>query len=400
MENLADHKPLARDALNVRGPAVAASESRFIATYRLRCSASDVAGLTSALCHEHTVELSPSLIGSGYLARNVVGEAGVVTQLGNDLYECEIHYPEAAAEGGLTTLLTLVMGNAGFFPEVELTGLTLSAGLRRAFKGPRIGVKGLRDTLRRGNGPLVGTALKPLGASARELAVIAGQMAEGGIEILKEDDGISTQPYAPFAERVTRCAEAVRNASVRTNGVCLYFPNITGPQETLIDRAMMAQEAGAGGVELLPGPMGLDSVRMLADLPELTIPVATHSAWTGAMCRPPNAALSFAVAFGLLPRLAGADISIMPGFGGRFALPPDACREAAEMLGDPMEGFHPAFPMVGGGLNMAGIGEYVSVYGDNVVLLISGALFAGEGSLVENCRAFGRHARSSAGAAG
>lgn len=251
----------------------------------------------------------------------------------------------------------------------------------------------MRQLLNRPHGPLVGTALKPLGASAQELAFIARQMAEGGIEILKEDDGISTQPYAPFADRVARCADAVAEGAARGNSTCLYFPNITGPQETLIDRAMLAQEAGAGGVEVLPGLMGLDSLRMLAGFSELKIPIAVHSAWIGGMCRPPNAALSHAMAFGILPRLAGADISIMPGFGGRFALSKKICKEISEALIRPECGLLSSVPMVGGGLTFDLIDDFLSVYGTDVVLLISGGLFKSDLSLIESCRAFVRHAR-------
>ncbi len=393
MENYRPEISFARDALSVCGPDAAVEHGQVIAHYKLRCTSEQVGAIASALCFEHTVELSPSLIGAGYLATEIAGRTGDVSQIDATTFACEIRYPAAAASGGLTTLLTLVMGNAGFFPEVELTGLDLPESLQKAFLGPKFGIEGLRQNLGRLEGPITGTALKPLGASATELAAIAGQMAEGGIEILKEDDGISTQAYAPFAERVARCSAAVREAADRSNNTCLYFPNITGPQETLIDRAMFAQDAGAGGVELLPGPMGLDSVRMLAELPDLKIPVAVHSAWTGGMCRPPNPALSYAVAFGLLPRLAGADISIMPGFGGRFGLPKNACRETADILGSPIGGTSSTLPMVGGGLTFDRIDEYVSLYGNDVILLISGALFEADGTLIENCREFVRRTR-------
>lgn len=120
----------ARATLKVKGPETSPDDGRFIARYRLRGDLNRAKALVLALCYEHTVELSPDLIGDGYLSRFVVGKLSDLRQEADDLFICEILYPEAAAEGGLTTLLTLVMGNIGFFPEVELMGLELTARMR------------------------------------------------------------------------------------------------------------------------------------------------------------------------------------------------------------------------------------------------------------------------------
>ena len=81
-----------------------------------------------------------------------------------------------------------------------------------SFRGPRFGVRGLRKLLSVKYGPLLMTALKPMGTSSDKLAEMAFAFALGGIDIIKDDHGLANQVYAPFEERVTKCAQAVRRA--------------------------------------------------------------------------------------------------------------------------------------------------------------------------------------------
>ncbi|PSM16790.1 RuBisCO large subunit C-terminal-like domain-containing protein [Nitratireductor sp. StC3] len=371
----------------------ALSGARIEARYRLRCVGAAARELAELIGHEHTVELSAGLLGDGFLAREIVGRVEALSE--RDGYsDCRISYAGELGEGGLPVLLTLVMGNAGFFPQVELVDLVLPERFGEALPGPRFGTAGVRALAGRPHGPLTGTALKPLGAGPQELARIAGAMARGGIEILKEDDGLSAQPFARFEERVQRCADAVAEANAQTGSKCLYFPNVSGALDGLLERALRAQELGAGGLELLPGPMGLDAVRMLSAHPDITVPVAVHSAWQGALCRPPNPALSLAMAFGVLPRLAGADISIMPCFGGRFGLSRVACGETGTALRRAQGGRRTALSMPGGGVTLDGLAALAEVYGADTVLLLSGALFAGGRRLEDTCRIFAERTRA------
>lgn len=384
----------ANTLLSVTGGLAAPDPARIRAQYVLRASGAEAERIAEALCLEHTVELPRALIGEGYLSEYLTGSVEKLVAIDTEQTRCEIAYPADTGKGGLTTLLTLVMGNAGFFPEVQLVDIDLPESTSAGLSGPRHGIPGLRMRTGCAQGPLAGTALKPLGASVSELAKIAREMAEGGIHIVKEDDGLSMQPYAPFPERVRACADAVSEGAARSGSKCLYFPNITGPVEGLADRALHAQECGAGGVEILPGVMGFDAVRLLADLEAFDLPVAVHSAWTGGMCRAGAPALSNGFAFGVLPRLAGADISIMPGFEGRIGLPREDCRTIADVLKRPRDGFAPAMPMPGGGLTTDRIGQFVATYGEDMILLMSGALFEGPGSLIDNCRAYVAAART------
>ena len=86
------------------------------------------------------------------------------------------------------------------------------------YPGPKFGVEGLRRLVGVPRGPMIMTALKPMGSSTAELARMAYEFAKGGIDIIKDDHGLADQPYSPYDERVRACAAAVARANAETTG--------------------------------------------------------------------------------------------------------------------------------------------------------------------------------------
>ncbi len=356
------------------------------ATYHLHMSADKAEAIAKLICREHTVELPADAIPKALKA--IVGKLTEINQLAQNLHSCKIAYAWELAADNLPGLLGLVMGNASFFPKVELVDMELPEIAQTYFKGPKFGLKSIRNQLNKPKGPISGTALKPLGFTEIELGKIASSFAQGGIDVIKDDDGITNQAFAPFKERVLRCVDAVQNTYAKTNKKTLYIPNITGPIDTILERALFAQESGADGIEILPGLLGFDIVRLLSSSTEFHIPIYTHSSWNGALCRPLSSAVSYAVLFGLLPRLAGADVSIVPTFGGRFELSKKNGKDMKNMLMRNYNNMQPALPMIGGGISFDGIDDILSVYGEDCIILISGALFQKKEGIEASTKSF------------
>ena len=189
----------------------------------------------------------------------------------------------------------------------------------RQFKGPRFGRAGIRALTGVSDRALLGTAIKPMGLPPAGLAELAYQLALGGIDIIKEDHGLTDQPFAPFAERVPRCAEAVARANRETGYHCLYVPNVTAPADRIVARARQAKDWGAGGVMVAPGLTGWDTLRLLAEDDALALPILCHPALLGTFAVSPDQGMAHQVVFGQLPRLAGADATIFVNYGGRFS---------------------------------------------------------------------------------
>ena len=392
------------------------SGERFTAVYQLAVDAADVEARARAICLEQTVEFPEELIPSAAIREQIVGEIAEITpcrssELGS-AFEVRIRYPIEAAGGELTQLLNVLFGNIALQPGVRLRRVKLPPALLRQFLGPRFGIDGLRQLLapaaenttreqsaqtpalaRR---PLLCTALKPMGLSPVELADLAYRLALGGIDLIKDDHGLTDQPFCRYDERVARCAEAVQQANAKSGGNSLYLPNVTAPATAVAERVALAKARGAGGLLFCPGLAGLDTMRALADDESLALPILSHTALLGGLSISPNAGIAHGPLFGTVMRLAGADATIFPSFGGRFAFSLDECQEIANAAREPVGALRPTWPVPAGGMRLKQVPTLVATYGPDSILLIGGDLHAGT-DLVERCRAFRASVEKSAG---
>ncbi|MCU0692720.1 MAG: RuBisCO large subunit C-terminal-like domain-containing protein, partial [Polyangiaceae bacterium] len=143
------------------------------------------------------------------ILEGVVARVVSLSPLAEDFHEAVISFAVEIVGRELTQLLNVLFGNISLLPGIRLVDVRLGPSLLAQFAGPAFGRDGLRELLGVAERPLLATALKPMGLSAVELAEIAGQCATGGIDIIKDDHGLSDQLFCPFAERVKRCANAV-----------------------------------------------------------------------------------------------------------------------------------------------------------------------------------------------
>ncbi|MFD2112283.1 hypothetical protein [Thiorhodococcus fuscus] len=127
----------------------------------------------------------------------------------------------------------------------------------------------------------------------------------------------------------------------------------------------------------------------------LRLPILSHPAFQGSFCLHPDTGLSHGVLFGQLNRLAGADATIFPTWGGRFSFTRDACLDLIAGTVRPMGTARSIFPVPAGGMRLDRVSEMCAFYGPDVILLIGGDLQAHGGDLVASCRRFVELARHS-----
>ena len=364
---------------------------RIRATYSLTGDRVEAMQRAQEICVEQTVEFPADLIGAGDIPAKVIGRIDSMRPLAPDRHEVEIAFSVEVAGGELTQLLNLLFGNISLKPGIRLEGLELPASLLERLGGPRFGRAGLRALLGAPGRPLLCTALKPMGLSPAELADLATSFALGGMDMIKDDHGLADQPFCPFEERVARCAEAVARASERTGRPCLYLPNVSAGASALPERARFAKLAGAGGLLISPGLTGFDSMRALARDDEVALPIMAHPALLGSFLLSPGSGISHDVLLGRLMRLAGADATIFPNYGGRFSFSEQECRSIVEGTGAPMGSVARIFPVPAGGMSLERVPEMCAFYGRDVVFLIGGDLHR-RGDLVASCEALRRAA--------
>lgn len=369
-------------------PDLKLSGDRFAVRYRIS-GATEAEARQKAfdVAVEQTIEF-PYEIAPANIQEQIVGRIEQVELADPGAWLITISYPVEATGFELTQLLNVVFGNSSIKPGIRVERLALPDSLLAHFKGPRFGVAGLREYLGVPERPLLCTALKPMGLSARELADLAYQFALGGIDIIKDDHGLADQPFSPFVERVRLCSEAVERANQETGRKAIYMPNVTAPADQLQRNARKARELGAGGLLIAPGLAGFDAMRMLADDDEVGIPIMSHPALLGSFVTSPENGISHYALFGQICRLAGADATVYPNWGGRFSFSKAECASIAAGAADPFGGLKPIFPAPGGGMSLERVPEMYEVYGKEVCFLIGGGLFKKGPDLVANCREF------------
>lgn len=366
------------------------SGSRFTVHYRIAGSERDAEAKADALRYEQTVEFPAELVPAGDIAEHIVGRIEQFSERGDGAYDVTVSYADETAGEELPQFLNVLFGNSSMTPGVRVERIEPSSAILAKFRGPRFGVDGLRELLGVDDRPLLMTALKPMGLANENIAKIAYDCALGGIDIIKDDHGLANQPVTGFEERVRLCTDAVARANEETGYRCVYAPNITGPAAETHERARFSKRQGAGAILYMPGLAGFDSIRALADDADFGLPIISHPAFYGSFVTSPDNGFSHYALYGQLQRLAGADSSIYPNFGGRFSFTREECASIALGCSEPFGDMRPIFPTPGGGINMKSIPEMHSVYGRDVIYLVGGGLHRHGENLVENARHFRR----------
>jgi len=364
------------------------SGQRFRVHYKILGNEAEALEKARDICLEQTVEFPADLVPQGDIQDHIVGQIEALHEIDATHCEAIISYAIETSGFELTQLLNVIFGNSSIKPGIRVEKLDLPQELLKHFKGPRFGRDGLRKILNVPTRPLLCTALKPMGLPPTALADLAYQFALGGIDIIKDDHGLANQSFAPFKERVEGCAESVARANRETGYRCIYLPNVTAPADRITEYAAFARDHGAGGLMIAPGIVGFDSMRSLANDDRINLPILTHPALQGSFVTHPDNGISHFVIFGQLARLAGADGSIFPNFGGRFSFSREECKSIADGTVTPMAHLKPILPSPGGGMSLNRVPEMLELYGREVIFLIGGGLHKHGENLVENCRYF------------
>lgn len=358
------------------------------AVYRVSCTPEEAPARAEDIALEQTVEVPAQLITDPEIQENVVAKVTAITADPEmeDAQRISITYNAALANGHLPQLLNLLYGNISIKPDIALTGLTLPDSLLAKFPGPHFGMEGIRAQLGVYKRPLLATAIKPRGSSYDTLAKIAGDFALGGGDIVKDDHNICDDSFEDFRERVSRCHDALRAANAKTGGNTLYLPNVLAPTKDIERYVQYLAEAEVPGLLISPMAAGLDMVRHLAE----TYPLIYmgHPALSGSYYTDPRQGFAPDILLGMIFRLMGCDASVFPNYGGRFGLTESQCLNIQRRLLEPLGTMKPSLAAPAGGMDMDRVHSMATVYGEDAIFLIGGALLSYSDDLVQSTQAF------------
>ena len=237
-------------------------ESRFTATYRVEAEDyTEVKERAREITYEQTVECPQALIAGTWIEDRIVGHVEDIKKAAPGVWYVYVSYLPEAVESDFTEFLNMLFGNISLLPGIRLMSFDLPEAFLSTFNGPKLGQGGIRELCGVKSGPILMSAVKPLGRSARELADMVGALALGGCPIIKDDHSLYDQKWAPFEERVRLSAEACAEANAKTGGSSFFVANCTGDGLAFLERAYKAQDLGAGGIMAAPGLIGFSIIK-------------------------------------------------------------------------------------------------------------------------------------------
>jgi ribulose-bisphosphate carboxylase large chain len=354
---------------------------RLIAIYRIRSDAASIEARADALAVEQSVEMPVSAIEAPTILDDVVGRVASIADLGNGVFEVRIALAAATTGNEPGQLLNMLFGNSSLHDDVTLYDVELPSDMIAVFGGPHVGIAGLRERAGAESRALTCSALKPQGLASDALAGLAGRLARGGLDFIKDDHGIADQRYSPFAERVPAVAEAIAAANVASGARTRYVPSLSGTLDDLRRQVAIARACGVDALLVAPMIVGLPAFHALSrENPDMAL--MAHPAMAGAARIAPRLLL------GKLFRLLGADAVIFPTHGGRFGYSAETCRDIAANAGAEWAGVRPSVPVPAGGMTVDRVREMLDFYGRDVMLLIGGSLLAARERLTDETAAF------------
>jgi len=152
-------------------------------------------------------------------------------------------------EGSIANLTASIIGNVFGFKAVKalrLEDMRLPVAYLKTFQGPATGVVVERERMDKFGKPFLGATVKPkLGLSGKNYGRVVYEGLKGGLDFLKDDENINSQPFMRWKERFLYSMEAVNRSIAATGEVKGHYMNVTAAtMEDMYERAEFAKQLG------------------------------------------------------------------------------------------------------------------------------------------------------------
>ncbi len=291
-----------------------------------------------------------------------------------------LSWPLANIGPSLPNLLATITGNLfelKCFSGLRIVDVRLPGEFAQVYPGPRFGIQGTRQLTGVQNGPLLGTIIKPsVGLDAQATAAMVQQLAEAGIDFIKDDELQSDGPTCPFEERVRAVMDVINRHADASDKKVMYAFNITGDLDEMRRRHELVVSLGGSCVMASLNSVGLVGMIELGRFSEL--PIHAHRNGWGYLSRHPSLGWSY-VAWQKVWRLAGADHMHVNGLRNKFCEDDDSVMASARACLTPMFDEKPciAMPVFSSGQSAEQAADTYAALGTTDLMYLAGGGIAG-----------------------
>jgi ribulose-bisphosphate carboxylase large chain len=301
-------------------------------------------------------------------------------------------YPPEDFEGAnMPQILSSIAGN--------IFGMKAVAGLRlvdviwpeeivRGFAGAQFGAQGIRRFMKVPKRPLTASVPKPkVGFTAEEHAMRGYEAWSGGLDLLKDDENLTSQKFNSFSKRAKLSFRYRDKAEKETGEKKSYLVNITAETREMERRAKLVRDLGGEFVMIdicTTGWAALQTMREICE--DLGLAIHAHRAFHAAFTRNPNHGLSMAV-LAETARLIGVDqLHIGTAIGKLEASKKEVIglRDKVYLDRSPGTGWDlfqdwygkkPLLPVSSGGLHVGILYPLLDLLGTDIVVQMGGGIW-------------------------
>jgi len=294
-------------------------------------------------------------------------------------------------EGSIANLTASIIGNVFGFKAVKalrLEDIRIPVAYLKTFQGPATGIIVERERLDKFGRPLLGATTKPkLGLSGRNYGRVVYEALKGGLDFVKDDENINSQPFMHWRDRYLYCMEAVNRASAATGEVKGHYLNVTaGTMEDMYERAEFARELGSViiMIDLVIGYTAIQSMAKWARRNDMILHL--HRAGNSTYSRQKNHGMNFRVICKWM-RMAGVDHLHAGTVVGKLEGDPLMIKGFYDTLREPRTtqslehglffdqdwaSLNKVMPVASGGIHAGQMHQLIHYLGEDVVLQFGG----------------------------
>ncbi len=287
----------------------------------------------------------------------------------------KVAYPPQLFEpGNMPQVLSSVAGNVFGMKSLDnlrLLDVDFPKALVKSFPGPKFGIDGIREITKVSGRPLVGTIIKPkLGLDYKRHAQVAYEAWVGGLDIVKDDENLTSQKFNPFEKRLRETFRMKEKAEQETGERKVYMINVSAETDEMVRRAKLAEDIGNEYAMVDVVTVGWAGLQSLRD-EDLELVMHAHRAGHAAFTRNPRHGISMRV-ISKLVRMVGLDqLHVGTVVGKMFETREEVMNNVSALKGG-MSGLKPVMPVASGGLHPGHVPELMKIFGNDVVLQFGG----------------------------